>query len=751
MHYQSKLDYMINFINQRNSICPCNNLHKVLYLQAEVAVREGKTLDAIVLLDESIKEAKNNQFIQYEAMANETLGKIWHSLGRQIYAQKHFRQAVALYEEWGSSFKLDSLSLHFSEYLNVEKKKTVKEIDSNLMKNGNSDGEEETERMSPMDVQLMVKMSEAISVEMSLEQMLDSMMRLIIENAGAQKGMFLLGENEGDLLLVAEGDVDQMNVNSLRAVPLYSLMNYPHQVINYVARTKKMVITGSSNENDSGFVGSNNAKSVLCAPIMKNNQFRGVIYLENNLLNDAFSEKRVKSVNLIAAQMVVHLENAKFSQLLESEKKFKVLATELETVKKGLEEFIDVLCHELRNPLNGIYGSKQLMEDQLHKFRDHFIQCPVKSAENLSVLGHLGELEDMLGAISTSSDHLKDIVDTVLNASMVNRKIQLNHVLFNPKEIVAKVGLMYKAKFKEKSLDFFTKFPEKEVFVMGDPQRLTQILVNIVSNAIKFVEVGGITIEFYHTIEEDDLILHFAVRDTGIGMTDEEISKLFKPFTQANSSIQSRYGGSGLGLKISKEIIEEMGGTVRLESEKGVGTSCFFTVICKTPGTNISETLKRKRERFSLTEPEETPSTKRVQLRTSLQGHILVVEDNRINQKLLQKILEGGGYTSEVAHNGKEAYDLVVSSFKEDKTSPFQAILMDFEMPVMTGIEATQKIRQFEDSNSIPHIPIIGVSANAREAHSELAYSIGMNSYLTKPFQKQDIFTAIQTTKRKES
>eukprot|EP01117_Protostelium_nocturnum_P003158 TRINITY_DN1409_c0_g1_i5.p1 TRINITY_DN1409_c0_g1~~TRINITY_DN1409_c0_g1_i5.p1 ORF type:complete len:1829 (-),score=494.20 TRINITY_DN1409_c0_g1_i5:712-5835(-) len=559
--YESKLGFAFNFVEKANSVCQTNNQHKLLFLKGMRAKLEGNYLEAVGFFDDSAEEAKNNRFIQYEALANELLGRTWNALGRKRYAQRHIGEALALYEEWGSTLKQEELFVDFPDFFTTERRNKITKQQTTSPTVGRRDSSDDDNDMSPVDVQLMIKMSETISVEMSLEQMLDSMMRLIIENSGAQKGMFLLAGNEAgdDLLLVAEGDVDQMNVNSLRAVPLCSLVNYPHNVINYVVRTKKTVISGdlSKEENlDAGqYARTNHVKSMMCAPIMRNNQFRGVIYLENNLLKDAFSEKRAKSVNIIAVQMIVHLENAKFSSLLESEKRYRILATELETVKKGLEEFIDVLCHELRNPLNGIYGSKQLMADQLQKFRIHFLDNPVKSAENLSVLGHLCELDDMLDAISTSSDHLKDIVDTVLNASRLKQNIEIRNQIFNPKEIVSKVGLMYKAKILEKGLTFNVELPNEDFLAMGDPQRLTQVLVNIVSNSVKFIEKGGVTITCKYLHREDDLLLDFSVKDTGIGMTDEELSKLYKPFSQANTSIRSQYGGSGLGLKISKVIL----------------------------------------------------------------------------------------------------------------------------------------------------------------------------------------------------
>ncbi|PRP89578.1 ATP-binding protein [Planoprotostelium fungivorum] len=778
--YENLLQHSVRFMKKESENCPSNNEHKYLLLQAQKAKLEGRHMEAVVLYNQARESARSHQFTQYEALCNELVSKLWHSLNQPNYAKTHLEDALYLYHEWGSIVKEEQLLSRFSVYLSEAERNILDtRISLGLLKNPmhvlskasasslspivknrmdvmdvDSASVSSTEMDSAsVDVQIMAKVSQATSMDMSLEQYLDSMMKLIIESVGAHKGIFLLAESGGELLVVAEGDIDKTEVD-LRAVSLSSMVSYPHTVINYVARTKETVIVGDVKKKSdfsfetSHYMQNSQVKSLMCAPILKNNKFKGVIYLENNLTNDAFTDQRAKIVNVIAVQMALQMDNAKFSQLLESERRYRSLATELEVVKNGLEEFIDVLCHELRNPLNGIYGSKQLMASQLQTLKET-LQPYLQALPAADVSACLSDLEDMLGAVSISADHLKDIVDTVLTVSMLeNSAIKLRNIVFKPMQVVDKVALMYKAKLLEKGLTFTVDVPSEDVVCIGDPYRLTQVLINIVSNSIKFMDKGGITIRYRSAVEGDKIRLDFTVKDTGIGLSEQEIARLFQPFTQANSNIYTKYGGSGLGLKISKEIIELMDGRIYLESQKesiGVGTDCHFHITCapasKAESSPNIVTASRKRLNTSR-EALQTEAMKRAKTQHQQRRHILIVEDNVINQKLMKKILETDGYMTDLADNGREAFEKVRNAYGSGQA--YDAILMDFEMPIMNGIEATQKIRQFEVENNMSPVPIIGVSANARDTHAQTAQGIGMNCYITKPFQKKDIFDAIE-------
>eukprot|EP01117_Protostelium_nocturnum_P015857 TRINITY_DN6184_c0_g2_i1.p1 TRINITY_DN6184_c0_g2~~TRINITY_DN6184_c0_g2_i1.p1 ORF type:complete len:1935 (+),score=471.34 TRINITY_DN6184_c0_g2_i1:55-5859(+) len=725
--YLSFLEENLALYEVYSSNCPGNHLHKLLIIKAEVERIENRPLEAIRLYKQAKIEANVNQFTQYAALADEMMTELWTSMGFKEYAMIHAEAAYLGYKSWGSVLKMTAIIEKYPEYL------------LHIREENGNESDEEMEGLDLEDGKTMLRFSEMINKDVSLEQLVDNMMKIIIENSGSQKGIFILTENNGELLMVAEGDLENMQVTTaLRAVSFSSMeyQSYPHSIVNYVLRTKEVVVIGNVNSMCKGFdedsyIKHNGVKSAICFPITQGSLLKGIVYLENRITSYVYNQVPKKIVSSIASQMILRLDESNFSRLLDSEKRLKSTINELQVTRKGLEEFIDVMCHELRNPLNGIHGSKQLLADIFEK-----MEGEVSGLNEGRPTVLLKEANEMLEAISVSSDHLRDIVDVVLNVSMLEKQsIQLQSMVFNPDDIVKKIELMYKAKFLEKNLSFTKELPSKSVMVVGDPHRLSQILVNIVSNSVKFVEKGGINVKYSYEELRDKLSLNFVVSDTGIGLTKDESEKLFRPFAQANSSIFSKYGGSGLGLKITKEIIELMGGSVQLESTIGVGTSIIFNVVC----SKYANQPKRKIGQVEDVQDEVLIQNRKV----SRRGHILIVEDNAINQKLLVKILTGQGYTTDQAFNGMEAVEKVVNSFSSKHH--FDAVLMDFEMPLMNGIEATQRIRSMEkDLQVLKPLKIIGVSANSRGTHIQTAMEIGMNSYVTKPFQKSDIYNAIE-------
>ncbi|KAL0478423.1 hypothetical protein AKO1_000115, partial [Acrasis kona] len=297
---------------------------------------------------------------------------------------------------------------------------------------------------------------------------------------------------------------------------------------------------------------------------------------------------------MLSSHLALSLNEARFEQVLQSEKQLKVVATELGIVKKRLEEFIDVLCHELRNPLNAIFGNKDIIADHLNAIKqvmDTFHakkNDPVELTKMITFMNNqIEECRDSVAAMTISSDHLKDIVDTVLTVSMLeDESNRLQIVKFNPHQVIQMIAIMFKATVAEKKLTLLTKTDQSSVQhfnVMGDLYRFKEVIINLVSNAIKFTEEGTITISIgIESIKDDQVTLLIQVQDTGIGIKKDEISKLFQKFSQANSQTFEKYGGSGLGLKISKEIVQLMGGTpLQIKSVYGKGSTFYFSVPFK--------------------------------------------------------------------------------------------------------------------------------------------------------------------------
>ncbi len=365
---------------------------------------------------------------------------------------------------------------------------------------------------------------------------------------------------------------------------------------------------------------------------------------------------------------------------------------------KAKESFLANMSHEIRTPMNAILGmSRQLAKTTLNS-RQHFY----------------------LDAIQGASENLLIILNDILDLSKIEAgKLTLENIGFEPNNIVTRAMQVFMHKAEEKGLNITNNELDRHLspVLIGDPFRLNQIILNLMSNAIKFTDKGYIDLSCYVV---NDTITHqtieIKVKDTGIGMDEEFLTNVFQKFLQEDKSTARKYGGTGLGMAICKQLIELMDGNIQVESQKNVG-STFTIQLTMAKGTKND--LPKKNEMV-------------IDTAILKNKNILLVEDNEMNRLLATIILNAYGASVRDAHNGVQAIEAV-------KESTYDLILMDVQMPIMDGLQATRHIREMLQLKT----PIIALTANALKGENDKCLEAGMDAYLTKPFIEEELILKI--------
>jgi signal transduction histidine kinase/HPt (histidine-containing phosphotransfer) domain-containing protein len=391
-----------------------------------------------------------------------------------------------------------------------------------------------------------------------------------------------------------------------------------------------------------------------------------------------------------------------------------------ELANRAKSEFLANMSHEIRTPMNGIIAMTELTLDT---------DLSDEQRENLEMVKH-------------SACNLLELINNILDLSKIEAgRVEFEETEFNLVEVLEKAMYSFAIPARKKGIALSCRIaPEVPPCLTGDPFRLQQVIVNLAGNALKFTASGEIHVAVEHETadgvgaDERACTLHFSVSDTGIGIPRDKLNVIFESFSQADGSTTRKYGGTGLGLAISRQIVEMMGGRIWVESEPGNGSVFHFTARLAVASVLFCELTR------SVTGDRETAAPGTAYVDDGTPGkplHILVVEDNTINQKLAVRLLEKRGHVAFVASNGEEA--LVVL-----ENIQFDLVLMDLQMPIMDGLEATGLIRNGDNPMIDSQIPIIALTAHAMTGDRERCLAAGMNGYVEKPLVAQKLYDVIE-------
>ncbi len=522
---------------------PMNFQHKYDLVEAEIARVLGKNWEALELYEHAIAGAKKHQYLNEEALAYELAAEFYIERDLKKFAQTYLKEAHYRYQQWGAITKVVDLEQSYPHWFTSQNIQHHSSIGSQIAILVSTKTQANTAQL--LDLESVMKAAQTMSGEIVLSQLLEKMMRIVIENAGAERG-FLILPYEDKWVIEAEGSTDTGEITTLQSLPIKNYL--PEVIINYVARTHENVVLANASQEGmhtkNVYIQTHHTQSVLCFPIIYQQQLQAILYFENNLTTGAFTPQRLRILKMLSSQISISLENAKFVEKLEVTRRQAEVANQTKTA------FLANVSHELRTPLNAILGYTQLFS---------------RKANLATTISEGSQL------IEQSSKYLLTLINDIIDISTVERgeitifpiDIPLNKFLTNLIEI-------FRHRAQEKGLKFnYFCSPELPVGISSDEKRLRQILTHLLSNAIKFTQAGEIT---FSVIPYEDKV-QFQVEDTGVGIVPDNLDKIFLPFEQV-SDWKHKSEGAGLGLSLVKKLVKALEGTICVASQVNQG-SCF--------------------------------------------------------------------------------------------------------------------------------------------------------------------------------
>lgn len=472
--------------------------------------------------------------------------------------------------------------------------------------------------------------------------------------------------------------------------------------------------------------------NISCYPVFSNDKLRAILMKPD----DVTELVALKTKYQLQQETIGKIESELFKSTQEAtiaNKKLHSLNNELEEASRMKNNFIASMSHDMRTPLNGIIGLTELLLTSIPQLENKYEES---TSENLGILSReittgspqalsdrkarkeIREWKEYIEIIHTSATSLLALINDILDLSKLQaRGITFESTQFNLHKLLREIEQIFLFTIKQKKLVYTSTFPDEKLWVWGDEHRLKQIFTNILGNAVKFTNRG----EIKFTVQDTGEDLLFQISDTGIGMSKDELERIFHPFVQANTFITKEFGGTGLGLWISKILVDMMGGKIEVTSKLGEGSIFSIKLVLKRAET-VEEIL---------------PSEEKLCDQILETVHVLVVDDNIVNQKIAKIMINKLGGKVTLANNGKEALDILGEQ-------DIDIIFMDVSMPVLDGVEATRRIRRGEITRQeykekYRDIPIVGMTASVGKEAKESFLRAGMTKVVFKPVRLETV------------
>ena len=547
--HSAELTHLRGQLAEWASGCPATYQHKLLLIDAELARLHGDSHTALSLYDKALEHAATAGFVADQGLIAQRAATFHGACGHSRLARAYLRDAAEAYSRWGATAILRKLPAVTPTTLFPSVTGSAEPTANQPLHNVDA---------GRLELLSVIKAAQAFSAEVELGRLIDAIMRIVLENAGADRGVLLL-ERDGELRILKELPVGPVDSGPMSSTALSQSDRLPQQLVRYVHRSSDKVVLSDPTELaarcEPEYLLRHKPRSVLCLPIRQQGQPLGVLYLENSLTAGAFTADRVTVLHLLAAQVGTSLKNAVYYE--------QILAARdaAQAASQAKSAFLANMSHELRTPLNAIIGySELLLEDAQDRGND--------------------ELASDLTRIQTAGRHLLELINSILDLSKIEAKrmevrverLQLRSVV---DEAIAAVAPLVTKNHNRLEIDC----PELLGTMETDKTKLRQILVNVLGNAAKFTTSGAVSLRVSRTpnvAEGAHSEVRFVVADTGVGMTEDQLARIFEAFHQADNSMTRKFGGTGLGLTITKKLCEMLGGTITATSQPGVGS--VFTI-----------------------------------------------------------------------------------------------------------------------------------------------------------------------------